>query len=435
MTPTEVRPAHRAQALRLADALTDRLRDPDALPHAGHGTGSDERWKTASLASGHAGIALLFAQRALRVPQERHTAHRYVELAAASLRTQPAPHHGLLYEVAGLGFALHLTGHGVGYARALSALDARCGAAAAALARLVESVPLGPMARYDALDGLAGLGRYLLLRGLGPSADMEQLLKALVAMTATTGHRGREVPRYWSTTPPNWHPDADPELRASGHLNLGMGHGIAGPLAMLATAHLQGARVEGQSEAIGRLVALLERFRSEDEHGPYWPPTVSLPTYEGTASGRRRGRVAWCYGAPGISRALQLAGRALDRQDWAADAEASVVGLTRLPPEQFGMEHWSLCHGWAGVLHLLGYFTDGPSGPRIVELRERVAARIIDDFDTAGLPPLQLGHDRLGEGCHPAGFLEGAAGLALALDAYARPGEETLPWDTALLLN
>ncbi|MFJ2779508.1 MULTISPECIES: lanthionine synthetase C family protein [unclassified Kitasatospora] len=435
MTTTTAPPTYREQALALAEELAGQLRDPASLPQADHGTGPDERWKVSSLASGHAGIALLFSERSLRDPAERLTAHRYASLAAASLETQPAPHHGLLYEVAGLGFALHLASQaGGGYGRALAALDARAGAAASALSRLVDTVPLGPMARYDVLDGLAGLGRYLLLRGLGGSADMEQLLTSLVGMTGPADHHGQRVPRYWSVTPPNWHPATDPALVDHGHLNLGLAHGIAGPLALLAIAHRHGAVVDGQREAVESLVALLDRFQDTDEYGPFWPPTVSLSAFGNAEPGRARGRTAWCYGAPGISRALQIAGQAMGRADWLEQAHASIAPLTRLPLESFGTEHWSLCHGWSGVLHLLGYFTDGPHAAPVRGLRDTIAGRIIEEFEADGPPRLQLGYDGLADGSHPAGFLEGTAGLALALNHYARP-EESLPWDIALLLN
>ncbi|MEU7178351.1 MULTISPECIES: lanthionine synthetase C family protein [Streptomyces] len=435
MTPTVPVPRHRDRALALVDTLADRLRDPARLPHATTGTEPADRWKTTSLASGYAGISLLFSSRSDAEPDDRRTAHRYLGLAADSLKSQPRPHYGLFYEIAGLGFALDLAHRaGGGYAKALASLDARAAEGARGLCHVVETVPLGPMARFDVLDGLAGLGRYLLLRGLGGSAEMERILTALAAMLGTTEHVGRQVPRYWSTTPPNWYPTTDRALRESGHLNLGLAHGIAGPLALLSLAHRQGAVTDGQEEAIRRLVGLLDRFRQTDEYGVFWPHTVSLDTFEGNAPGAGRGRVAWCYGTPGISRALQLAGQALGREDWLRLADDSIGAVAALPLDAWRADHWSLCHGWAGVLHLLRFFTDGPVGARADALIDTVAERILDGFDTAGCPPLEIGHDGLRPGNEPAGFLEGAAGLALALDSYARPGR-TLPWDTVLMVN
>ncbi|MER7850310.1 lanthionine synthetase C family protein [Kitasatospora sp. NPDC096077] len=435
MTTMAAPPLLRDRALALADHLAEQLQDPAQLPHADTGTDTVERWKTTSLASGYAGISVLFSDRSGDHPGDRLTAHRYLELAAMGLKGQPRPHYGLHYEIAGLGFALHLAQQaGGGYDKALDGLDRRVTDGVRGLCHRVASDRLGPMARFDVLDGLTGLGRYLLLRGLGGGTAMELLLTTLAEMTGSADHHGQRVPRYWSTTPPNWCQDADSTLQEYGHLNLGLAHGIAGPLSLLSLAHRQNVAVDGQESAIRRLVALLERFQERDEYGPYWPPTVSLGAFAATEPGRSRGRVSWCYGAPGVSRALQLAGQALGEQGWLDTADTSVATITRLPAEAFGADHWSLCHGWAGIMHLLRYFTEPPTTDPVRELVDTIAGRLLDTFESTGIPPLEIGHDGLRPGHQPAGFLEGAAGLALALRSYAEP-ERTLPWDIALVVR
>ncbi|NEA07719.1 lanthionine synthetase, partial [Streptomyces sp. SID10692] len=55
------------------------------------------------------------------------------------------------------------------------------------------------------------------------------------------------------------------------HVNLGLAHGVSGPLALLSTAWLADVRVDGQDEAVERTVALLARLATTDEAGPRWP--------------------------------------------------------------------------------------------------------------------------------------------------------------------
>ncbi|MFI1015847.1 lanthionine synthetase C family protein [Streptomyces sp. NPDC020965] len=430
---------HRDRAAKLSDALAERLRDPGLLTLAHPADDTSVRWKTTSLATGYAGISLLFSERSLTEPSERLAAHRYLGLAARALKVQPHPYHGLFYEIAGLGFGLHMARQaGGGYGNALERLDTLARESVRGLCHVMDASPVGPMDRFDVLDGLAGIGRYLLLRGLGETAEMELLLSRLAAMVEPVGHVGRQVPRFWSSTPPNWLPSTSDSLRASGHLNLGLAHGIAGPLALLSIAHLQGATVSGHQEAIESLVDLLTRFERKDQYGPYWPAAVSLETYTGGAwelePGEDRGRVSWCYGTPGVSRALQLAGRALRREDWLRRADASVAAVTRMPLGDFGIHHWSVCHGWVGAMIMLEHFTEGPDGHRVRDLIDTIAGQVIDGFDERGLPPLQIGSEGFSDGHEPAGFLEGAAGLALALNSYSRPGQG-LPWNIALVVN
>ncbi|WP_422647470.1 lanthionine synthetase C family protein [Actinoalloteichus caeruleus] len=419
------------QASALAERIADVLRDARNLEVEAE-DGSREPWQTLSLASGYAGISVLFSDRVSRDPAERLVAHRYLGMASAGLAGRQDLAHGLHYEVAGLGFALDLARRaGGGYATSLATIDALVIERVRRLRHLVRTTPLDTMARFDVLDGLTGFARYLLLRGGGTAPEIEELLISLVSMVDPVEHAGRHVPRYWSTVPPNWRPEMEESLRRYGHLNLGLAHGIAGPLAVLATAHADGVVVPGQAEAMSALVTLLGTFQRADRYGPYWPDVVSLEEFDAGRSDAARGRVSWCYGAPGVSRAVQLAGRALGRQDWLLLAQESVASVVRIPLDAWRIDHWSLCHGWAGALHLLGYFTDGPDGQLVRQCRDRVVERILRAVDGDRLPTFAVGHDHIGPGREPAGFLGGAAGLALALDDYAAPGR-ALPWPSAL---
>ncbi|MEW2069795.1 lanthionine synthetase C family protein [Streptomyces sp. NPDC007346] len=428
--PTTAAPKHAEKARRTADRIADHLRDPLNLappkPDA----------PLVSLASGFAGLSLLHTSRATGGDaEERAAAHRYLSAAAAAMKQLPTPRFGLHYDLCGLGFAVALAqGAGGGYGRALESLDAEAVQATHAICEHVESEPLGSMTRFDALEGLAGITRHLLLRGLGGDGATERALTCLTAMVEPAEHHGEHVPRFWSTSPPNWHPRTAPAVRELGHLNLGLAHGIAGPLAVLSTAFAEGAAVPGQASAIARIVGLLERFRGEDRYGTFWPNYVSLAQWADPSIPHVRSRVSWCYGAPGVSRALQIAGRALGEESWLRTAQASVDALCDLPLDLWHVDHWSFCHGWAGNMHVLRHFTDGPNGGRVTALVDTAAEQIIDTFED-GLPaPFEIGLAYLTPGNEPAGLLEGVSGLALALRSYADPGEPT-PWDSAFLVS
>jgi hypothetical protein len=430
-------PVHHRRARQTADAIAERLRDPAAVaaivPPAVRGRAST--WGHASLAAGYAGIAMLFSNRAYRTGSaDRATAHRYLAGAAHYLRGERCPSSfGIFYEACGLGLSLALAQQATGgYANALSSLDTEAARGAERYCELVDRSAVGSMARYDVIDGLSGIARYLLLRGRYP-ALLERVLRSLVGMLAPVEHRGTQVPGIWATNPPSRDRRRHPDLQHSGHLNLGMAHGIAGPLALLAVALAEGAVVDGQRDAIGALVELLDRFRMEDEYGVFWPSVVSLDDWRRGRCDTHRQRVSWCYGAPGISRALQLAGRATGNSEWERTAEASVAAVLALPLDRWHVDHWSVCHGWSGALHLLGYFSGGPLGAQVDEVIDAIACRLLDRLEHDGLPEFVIGHEDFPPGTEPAGFLEGAAGLALALDTYAHG--PALPWDIALVLQ
>ena len=71
---------------------------------------------------------------------------------------------------------------------------------------------------------------------------------------------------WWSGTGPASTPDP---AWPTGHLNLGMAHGIAGILALLSAAMRVGIRVEGHTEAVSELCAAFDRYRQGSSASPW----------------------------------------------------------------------------------------------------------------------------------------------------------------------
>ncbi|NEE13965.1 lanthionine synthetase, partial [Streptomyces sp. SID7499] len=87
------------------------------------------------------------------------------------------------------------------------------------------------------------------------------------------------------------------------HVNLGLAHGVPGPLALLSLAWRAGVRVDRQDEAIERIMQLLTRLRTTDGAGPRWPHLMTRERIESGAP-PERGRDSWCYGVLGAARAV-----------------------------------------------------------------------------------------------------------------------------------
>ncbi|MEU9028503.1 lanthionine synthetase C family protein [Streptomyces sp. NPDC048383] len=446
MTPTTTPPArtpaplHRNATLRIADTIAGRLANAEAVAEAtgvpGVFTSAELPWSPPSLGRGHAGISLLFTSRVARDPANAALAHGHLARSAALRQETHGTEVGLYGDVCGLSFAMECARRATGgYGKALAAMDPQVAAQADGWCELVRREPRGTMNRYDVISGLCGFGRNLLLRGSACRDPLIRVLETLVTMARSTGDADAGTPPgLWADGPPSSDGRGSDSVRKQGHLNLGIAHGIAGPLALLSLAHRQGVVVPGQREAAEQLVELLGRFEESDAYGPFWP--AILP-WEDWCAGRvrdaRRARPSWCYGTPGVARALQLAGESFDWPDQVGVARRAVAALARAPFSDWGLDESGLCHGLAGTLHLLGYFTEPESEPGVVRgLRDGLAAAIVARFR----PEQAFGYrvemlNSPGGGDFP-GFLEGAAGIALALDAYADGGVRS-PWDAALL--
>jgi hypothetical protein len=384
-------------------------------------------WDDLSLAGGHPGVSLAFSGTAPRGPQHAERAHRHLLRAQARARGAAHPPAGIYSGPGALAMAI-LVAHRAtgGYDNALRGLDAYQRRLVRAAVPGLASGPMATNGAFETVRGLAGIGRYLLARGSSCQEELVLLLDCLIAMTADADHRGRRVPRWWALAAPAR--GQEPQF-PDGHLNLGLSHGVSGPLALLSLAWSQGVRTDGHREAIESLAGLLTRWAVSDGPGVRWPGYLTLEEWtRGRVTRPRSHRPSWCYGAPGVSRALQLAAVALDRADWHAAVRASVLSLLAEPRERWGVEDGALCHGWGGLLHLFGLLNEHLADERLARAADGIAALLTGAFDEQAPFGYRFPHR-----ADLSGFLDGAAGIALALDAYAQ-GTTTAGWDMALLV-
>ncbi|MFI7131187.1 lanthionine synthetase C family protein [Nonomuraea sp. NPDC050153] len=368
-------------------------------------------WHAMSLNEGYLGVALLHSELG-----RRESAHAFLAAAAAS----QAGRHGL---TDGLPALLFATRAAVTRPGDYAGLLARAEPAVRELIkqRAEEETRRGEVrfSAYDVIEGLTGLGRLALSYG-----DTEPL----AYLIALTEPRSEGVPGWLVP-----HASVRGAPAGEGHFNLGLAHGIPGPLALLAIAHREGFRLPGQEVAMERIATWLLEWA----HDGSWPPVVPLrQQLERAVPAGPPIRPAWCYGAAGVARALFLAGQALDRPEW---REAAVRGLrTALarPWDEWGMVDAGLCHGWAGMLHVTCQVARETGDEALLEAADGLAGRVAGEFRPefpfgfrySGTGGVEVAPDRVG-------LLEGAAGIALALHHHATGRPPATGWDAALLLD
>jgi hypothetical protein len=294
---------------------------------------------------------------------------------------------------------------------------------------ITDGIPFG---QFDVISGLAGIGGYLLLRRKDPGAAtaLESALRFLVALATDAGSR----PRWWTPS----HLLGDEEMAAlypHGNLNCGLAHGIPGPLALMALALSHGISVPGIQGAIDQLVGWLVGHRADDAWGVNWPYAVSL-TQDGLpdrgAPADGPSRAAWCYGAPGVARALWLAGVSRDRPDWRNLAIEAMEAVHRRPIAERQIDSPTFCHGVAGLLQITLRFANDTALPVFTE----AAAGLTEWLLSAYEPDSLLGYRNWEPGgtrVDQPGLLDGAPGVLLALLAAFNDVEPS--WDRAFLLS
>ncbi|ABW09523.1 Lanthionine synthetase C family protein [Parafrankia sp. EAN1pec] len=374
-----------------------------------------------SLARGPVGTALLQIERARTGSGGWDTAHAHIRRAVAG-PVDAAEHAGLYYGAPALAFLLQAAADGnPRYRRARDTLDTHVlrltrRRLTLAASRATRGEPTA-FAEYDLFYGLTGIGT-LLLRSHPDSEILADVLRYTVSLTRPRRENGVNLPGWWVTHDPD-----DTLPTPGGHANLGMAHGAAGLLALLALATAEGHLVDGQGEAIATLTSWFDQWRQDGADAPWWPQWI---TREDLRTGRPTqtspGRVSWCYGTIGIARAQQLAALATHDQQRAQDAESTLAAaLTDTQLDR--ISDLGLCHGLAGIYQTAYRAARDARSSAIGRRLPAIAARLAQHATASSVT-----------GEQDSGLLTGTAGIALALESTRHVGPPRTGWDTCLLI-
>lgn len=284
----------------------------------------------------------------------------------------------------------------------------------------IDRGELPALREFDLINGLTGLGVCLLQAVHADphqpgAASLRDVLAYLVQLTGQITVDGATLPGWWTANGPSGHPDP---RWPGGHANLGMAHGIAGPLALLSAAMIGGITVPGQADAIELTDWFLTSWRCGPEASPWWPGMISAREWANAAVEQPGPqRPSWCYGTPGLARALHLAAQALNAPSRIDGAQAALVACITddVQLDQLGDD--SLCHGWAGLVHTAHrMFADAEPGGEAAEALARLEHRWRHRRTQATRQLSEV-----------SGMLEGDTGIALT-DLPSGTG-----WDACLL--
>lgn len=435
-----------AAALAIALDVAGRLREPAQVEAAvieariQSNQPKASQWAPYGFAQGYAGLALLWGQLDRCFPSEGwdKVAHEHLEIAAEGAATQPYLIPGAFSGLGGLAFVAGYLSHaGTRYQRLIATVEqsllSRIKPMIAELNHRHEGAPVNS---FDVISGLSGLALYLL--GRRGSADADRTLGELVHCLVELSREEKGLPRWHS--PAHLSSPDDFMLRQFpyGYLNCGLAHGIPGPLGALALARLVGVSCEGLEEAINHLAAWLVAHRLDDEWGINWPTGVGLLPPDDPASriapvnASPRGQAGWCYGSPGIARALYFAGLALPNQEYCDLAVGAIEAVLRRPVAARLIESPTFCHGVAGLLQIVLRFANDTGSPTL----QAGAAALTDQLIELYEPESLLGFRSMeleGKRVDQPGLLDGAPGVALVLLGVAC--DEDPSWDRLFLLS
>lgn len=411
------------RASRLAVRIAGALKE---LPAAA----LTKKWLPVSVAEGDAGMALMcgYVGACVGDPSWATSAHRYLQSAATWAAREGPVLPGLFDGLAGLGFvASLLSREGSRYQRLLMSID---DALRAYLNEAGEKYGARSRCRdFDAEGGLSGVGMYLIQRADRPSGltDVTRLAERLI---------GSALDR---ATPPPWAKIGDAvrgPFRTQfphGYVDCGLAHGVPGPLAYLARSRALGAPAEGLDEALRHIVTWLNSHQRDDAYGPQWPVGVPLDVSGRVANGPggadELASDAWCYGTPGVARALWLAGAAMGDS---ATCELAADAMRAVYPRLADTEHAlapGLCHGLAGLLQITLRFHHDTGDEEFAHHARALLDRLLGLYESDNTYGYRNNHPS--DPDNP-GFVDGAAGVVTTL--LAASTDVAPEWDQVLLI-
>lgn len=372
------------------------------------------------LGCGLAGTAVHRAVLARTTGHWEATHATFRALAAHPASADPSS-TGLFRGAPAVAFALHTAAHPA-YQPALDRLDTLLSnTVTTRLTAAQDRMAAGGtprMREYDLISGLTGLAALLRVRNRAPHLLHDVLRHLVRLLLEPASIDGAEVPGWWTSDATNGHPDP---AQPSGHGNLGLAHGVSGPIALLALTARDGHRVAGHHQALTEGCLLLARWaRPTPTGGSFWPETISLTDLHGAApESTRPGRPSWCYGTPGIARALQLAALATGDPTARQTAENALASCATDPAQLALLTDATVCHGWAGFcLTTDRAAADSAPGSRLRGIAPTLLTHL------AGHPPPEA-----------PGLLTGSDGTALTIHTLSHPHRVDPAWESSLLLN
>ena len=204
---------------------------------------------------------------------------------------------------------------------------------------------------FEVIRGLSGPLRFLL-----EFNDDEQVMHMADRIIDIFIKRSRDI-TILDQRVPGWHyypseieKSFMTDKSENGCINYGLSHGMAGPLVALSLAYKGGNHKEGLRDAIDGLISEFMKAYYYVNDIAYWPGRITFEQYIGYDEIHKiPGQMSWCYGSPGILRALYIAGDFISDAKTKQFALEELLKIAKMDLAGFLLSQAIVCHGFVGT--------------------------------------------------------------------------------------
>lgn len=212
------------------------------------------------------------------------------------------------------------------------------------------------MAYYDTIVGLSGVAGYLLLFERDEMAVdcIKKILNYFIKLTDDIEISNYKVPG-WYISSMNQPFEEQRLIYKNGNFNFGLAHGIAGPLVILSLAAKKGIEIPEQKEGIYKILSNFKEYKFTNRDGlVYWPGRLKFENYiNKRVADDLNYRAGWCYGTPGIARAIYIAGSAINDEESINLSINAMENICKADRDYWMLDSPTICHGYAGFLAIM----------------------------------------------------------------------------------
>lgn len=379
-----------------------------------------------TLSHGLPAVCLLFSELSNEFPKEDWDvkAHKLLVRLKDDIECGKVRDLSIFSGYAGIGLCIEsLSKNGTRYARLIKSINEIISEIFEKYIRDLNKAKFCFMRDYDVISGVSGILSYTLNQSELRLVNAE--IKDYLIFRCQNILLGKEnVPGFYIPKE-NQFIEEDKKIFKNGNFNLGMAHGVPGIVISLCKIYNQN-RDWKTEEAIRKCANFLVMFLDETE--VRWGAYVSFEEYLEGKIKNVATRDAWCYGTPGVSYALYVAGVSIKENRYKDIAVRAMMSVTK---NLQGIYSPTFCHGFAGVAYIFLRFYQMTNIKEFKIFAEFLKNEIWKYYDETN--PVGFKNIEHSQSTDQIGLLSGVSGILLVLLAFE--DIHRTRWDAAFQLD